>query len=738
MRFRFRFCIVFSTGILLANLCAHAQNTVTLKGTLADPSGAAVARAEVSAERLPAVAGKNPLRTTSGSDGGFSLSLAPGRYRVRVTHPSFARVEQEIALAAGETRELNLRLELEPLAATVVVTAQAEPATSEATTASVTVVTREEIEQRQATSLPSLLASLPGFSLGRTGREGGIASLFLNGGKSNFTKVLVDGTTVNEPGGAVDFSNFTLDNVDKIEVVHGAESALFGSDAMAGVVQVFTHRGTTRRPQLTLLAEGGRFSTGRGAAQLSGLIGRFDYSAAAAYFSTQGQGPNDNFLDRTLSGNFGWQFTETNRLRLSLRNNTSDAGIAGQTLITPPDMDQHNGLHNSSANLSWEFQTGAHWRHRLAGSESYQRQLFEDRLSDFFTSPDPFGICTGLPRSPQAVPSAFCDFPFTVRNQLNRAGFTEQSSYLFRQGSVTAGYQYEVENGWVNGPHFRRNNQAGFLDARYQPFSRLTLSAGARAEANDSFGTRVVPRAGVAYALRLGHDFWGATRLRFSYGQGIKEPSLLESFSTDPFFRGNPNLRPERSRTFNAGIEQRLASDRLRVSADYFDNRFRDMISFGAGMFFNTDLARARGVNVVVGARPLHWLGASGNYSYDDNRVLRAPNAFDLASIPGNRLLRRPVHSGNLVLNAAFHRMNWNLAGYFTGRRTDSSFLAPTVTRNPGYTRFDLAGSYNLRRGVTVFGRAENLFDKQYQDALGFPALGREYRFGMKLIVGGE
>lgn len=741
--------IVFAVVVFFAALCAHAQAPATLKGTLTDPSGTAVASAQVSAQPQP-ITTASPPRTTSGDDGRFALSLAPARYRVRVTHPSFARVEQEITLVTGETRELNLRLELEPLAATVVVTAQAEPATAENTSAPVIVVTREQIEHRQATSLPSLLATLPGFSLGRTGREGGIASLFLNGGNSNFAKVLVDGTTVNEPGGAINFSNFTLENVAKMEVVHGSESALFGSDAMAGVIQVFTHRGTTGRPQLTLLGEGGRFSTGRGAAQLSGLIGRFDYSAAAAYFSTVGQGPNDSFLNRTVSGNFGWRLTETNRVRLTLRNNTSDAGVAGQTLITPPDLDQHNGLHNFSSGLSWEFQTGVHWRHRLAGSESYQRQLIENRLSDFFTSPDPDGICTDLPRSPQAVPSAFCDFPFTVRNQFNRAGVVQQSSYLFRQGAVTAGYQYEVENGWVNGPHFRRNNQGGFLDTRYQPFSRLTVSAGVRAEANDSFGTRVVPRAGAAYALRFGHDFWGATRLRFSYGQGIKEPSLLESFSTNPCFPGNPTLRPERSRTFNVGAEQRLASDRLKLSFDFFHNRFRDIVSFGsvapppactlgfAGTFFNTDLARDRGINLVAEARPAGWLGISGSYSYDDSRVLRAPNAFDLASIPGNRLLRRPVHSGSLILNAAFCRMNWNLAGYFTGRRTDSSFLAPRVTSNPGYARFDLATSYKLSRGVTVFGRVENLFDKQYQDALGFPALGRDYRLGMKFLFGGE
>lgn len=714
-----RLWIVFLLGASFSSLCARAQTNATLTGTLTDPSGAAVAGAGVSAELRPAaVAG--PVRTTSDNEGRFALQLLPGDYRVRITHPSFAPVEQDVTLAAGETREVRLRLELERLAATVVVTAQAEPVTAQATVAPVTVVTREEIDQRQAISLGPLLQSLTGFSISRLGREGGVTTLFLNGGNSNFTKVLVDGTTVNEPGGFVNFSNFTLDNVEKIEVVRGAESALFGSDAMAGVVQIFTHRGTTRRPQLVLLAEGGKFSTARGAARLGGLAGQFDYSAAASYFDTEGQGPNDRFLNRTLSGNFGWRFSETNRVRLALRNNTSDAGVAGQTRFEPPDLDEHDGLHNFSANLSWEFATGSRWRHRLAGTESYNRQLFDNPGSEFCFPP----------------PSFVCDFPFTTLNRFSRAGLNEQSTFLFRNGAVTAGYQYEVENG----PKVGRNNHAGYLEARYRFGRRLTATAGGRAEANASFGTRVVPRVGVAYALRFGHDFWGATRLRVSYGQGIKEPTMLESFC-------NPDLRPERSRTANVGLEQLLASDRIRVSADYFNNRFRDIVSFdflGSTpscpffSFFNTDLARARGVNLAIEARPASWLRVLGNYNYDDSRVLKSPNASDPALVPGNRLFKRPVHSGNVILNATFHHMNWNLASYFTGRRTDSDFLGLGLTSNPGYARFDLAGSYNLRHGVSLFGRVENLFDKQYEDSLGFPAYRRSYRLGMKFIIGGE
>lgn len=722
MRLRFFFLVA---SCLLAGFRASAQSPATLKGSLTDPSGAAVAGAKVSARRLD-VTTNETFQTKSQADGRFELSLQPGRYRASIVHPSFAQVEEEFALAPGETREWNARLRLEPLASTVVVTAEREPIPAETASAPVDILTREEIDGRQVIWLAPLLATLPGITATQSGPAGGITSVFLNGGNSNFTKVLVDGTPVNEPGGRVEFSNYTLENVGKIEVVHGASSALFGSDAMTGVVQIFTDRGTTRRPKLILLSEGGKYGTWNGSAALSGLLGGFDYSAAVAGFETDGQGPNDRFRDNALSGNFGYRFSDTDRLRLTLRSSTSDAGAPGQTLFVPPDLMQHDGLRNFSANLGWDLDTGAHWHHHLAGTESYLRQLFADPPN------------------------------FIVRNQFNRAGLNEQSSYLLHNGTVTAGYQYEVENGFFNGPHARRNNQAGYIEARYQLGRRLTANAGGRAEANASFGTRVVPRVGASYAVRLGRGFWGPTRLRASYGLGIKEPEFLQSFSQDLCFPGNPDLRPERSRTVNAGVDQALASDRLRIGVDFFHNHFHDLISFapgpptascpfGTGTFFNTDSARVYGVNATLEAHALRWLRVVGNYTYDNSRVLKAPNCTpanfcDPTLAPGNRLFLRPLHSANLMFNAGFRRTDLNLVGTFVGRRTDSDFLFPPLglTSAPSYLRVDLAASFALGHGVTALGRVENLFDRTYQEALGFPALRLTYRAGMKYTWGGE
>jgi vitamin B12 transporter len=696
---------------------AQAQSTATVTGTFTDPRGASIADAQISVEQIPSAG--EPVHTMSGEDGRFTFTLTPGRYRVTISRDSFTQIVQEIALAPGETREWNIRMALEPLSSKVVVTAQTLPLDADSSPAPVSILTRQDIDQRSATSLPDLLATQPGFSLGRTGPEGGQTSLFLDGGNSNYTKVLVDGAPVNQPGGLIDFSNFTLDNIEKIEVVHGAESALYGSDAMAGVIQIFTHRGTTRIPELTAFGEGGNFATGRGGAELSGLLGRFDYSTATSDIETSGQGPNDAFRNRTVSGNFGWRFTDSAHAFLAVRDNASAGGTPGPTALQPPNLTNSIGLHNFNANAHAEFTSGTRWHHQLRGTEFYFREL----------NVDPF---------------------FPTFYQYNRSSFETQSTYLVHGLGLTAGYEYEVENGFISyvGLHVRRNNQAGFLDARWEPMAPLTLSAGARAEDNANFGTRVVPRAGIAYALRVAQGAIGDTRLRAAYGQGIVEARFDQSYGTDPCFPGNPNLLPEESRTVHAGVEQKLATDRVRVTADYFDSRFRNIISFQdvtpspecvaasapflafAGTFFNTNLARARGANLSGEARITHWLNAAANYTYDSTRTLSAPNNFDPNYVPGSRLLRRPVNSGNVVLNAGFRRMNWNLSGYFTGRRNDYPVLG--LTNNPGYARFDLAGSYSLTHGLSLYGRIANLADKKYQDVLGYPALGREFRVGVK------
>ena len=703
-------------GVLFAFfhvVVAQAQTSSTVTGTLTDPSGAALSGAEVIARPLDSSA--QPAQARSGPDGRFSLALSPGRYRLTIRHDSFMPVEQDVLLAPTETRTWDLHLELQPLASSVVVTAAAEPELASTAPMPVDVITRQQIDERQAIWITSLFASLPGASFSQLGPMGGSTTFFLDGGNSTYTKVLIDGVPVNvsEPGLSVDFSNLSADTIDKIEVVHGASSALYGTDAMSGVLQIFTHRGTTQMPEVTVEGDGGSFDTGHGNAEVSQLVGRLDYSAGLAYFDSNGQGPGDYFRDTTASGNIGWKFSDADSLRLSLRNSASDAGQPGQTLFASVpfavDLGQHNDLHDFDSSLTWDFKTGEHWQQHILG--------YESRFQDTAVSPA---------------------FDFTSLDKFNRAGLDAQSTYFFANTGITAGYVFEAETGGAHG----RNDQAGYLEVRRQFGQRFTAIAGGRVEANDSYGTRAVPRLGVSYAVRDGRGFWGATRLRASFGQGIKEPPLFPPDCT-------PILKPERSTTVNAGIDQYLDSDNVRVSATFFHNDFHDIVSFASvmtnancpaffGSYFNTDKARASGAEASFEIRAARWFRIAGNYSYDDSKVLKAPNATDPALIAGNRLFKRPLHSANLIANAHFRRLNWNLAGYYVGRRADSDFLGLGFTSDPAYVRWDLANSIDLGHGLSTVAAVNNLFNRHYSDALGYPALRLNYRLGLRYRWGKE
>jgi vitamin B12 transporter len=551
-----------------------------------------------------------------------------------------------------------------------------------------------------------------------------------------------------------------------VEVVRGAESAIYGSDAVAGVVQVFTHRGSTHVPEVSLVGEGGAFGTGRGGAQFSGLLGRFDYSAAGSYFGTDGPDNENYFTNRTLSGNFGYRFGEDNQIRLTLRNNTSNAQTPGQTLLQPPNVDAHTDYGFFSAGARWDFATGKHWHHKISGAESRNREFIANPLQSFYAT-DPNIGCPKDPNAPNSVATQeFCDFTFTARNLYGRASVSAQSSFLLPNFVATGGYDYEVENGALSllaAGHVRRNNQAGYLDFRYSSHPRASLSFGARAEANGNFGTRVVPRAGASLALLQGRGFWGETRLRAFYGEGIKEPRFDQLYSDQFGDIGNPSLKPEASKTWSVGLEQNLGDGRVKLTGEFFSNRFYDLIGFefcspqlppatgntcgivlpGAptsfGYFINVDRAGARGLDITVDSQLRRWLRLRGNYMYDDSRVVSSPHASDPALLPGNHLLRRPVNSGSVSLLAAWKNILGSFSGYFTGARTDTDFLflgLPPMT--PGYARFDVSTTYILGRGISTYVRVQNLFDKQYQDALGYPALGREVRVGMNYRFGGK
>jgi outer membrane cobalamin receptor len=722
--FVFRFFRALFFVALLSLPGVSAAQSAALSGHVSDPSGAAVSGAAIEISAADNAA--QPSHATTDADGAFSVNLPAGRYDLWITAPNFAAEHEAVSVtASGET--LDIRLQLALASSRVIVAAEAVPAAVDAVVVPADVITREQIVQQGQPWLLPILATVPGVAFSQLGAEGGVTSLFLDGGNSNYTRVMLDGIPVDVslPGLSIDLSNATTDAIDKIEVVHGAASALYGSDAMTGVVAILTHRGATRTPLLELEGEGGTFDTGRGGGQLSGILGRFDYSTAVGYFSTRGQSPGSEvlalfgpqtypfFRDTTLSGNFGWKFSNTNTLRLTVRNNASDAGQPGEIAFpTAPfavTAGEDGVLHDFATGASWDFSLNNRWENHVQGWDS--RMQYEIPL-------------------------------FSLVDKFNRAGFDARSTYLFSNGAgVTAGYSFENETGGALGRH----DHAGYLEIRYPITQRLTAVAGGRLEANDSYGTRAVPRVGAAYALRDGSGVLGATRLRASFGQGIKEPPLNPDDC-------EPILKPEQSTTFDAGLDQNFDQNRVRLSANFFHNDFHNIVSFASGAmpnnqpqncpaffgsYFNTDKARAYGVDSSLEVRASRWVNVRGTYSYDDSRVIKSPFSSDPALLPGNRLLKRPLNSAGLIVNTQVSRINWSIVGYYVGPRTDSDFLGQGLTRNPGYVRWDTATSFALIGGLTFTAHIQNLFDKHYQDALGYPALGYNYRLGLRYVWGG-
>jgi vitamin B12 transporter len=272
--------------------------------------------------------------------------------------------------------------------------------------------------------------------------------------------------------------------------------------------------------------------------------------------------------------------------------------------------------------------------------------------------------------------------------------------------------------------------------------TRAYLTVGGRVERNGSYGTHAVPRAALAVRLRDGED---ATTLRASAGMGIKEPSFLESYGESFFAKGNPDLDPERSTTLDVGVEQRLFGSRLRASLTAFHNEYRDQIAYTVvdfntfeGTYVNLAHTRAQGIEVALEARPITSLQLFGQYTYLDGEILESPSDFDPVYAAGEPLLRRPRHQGSLSAQLSFPRWSAGATLVRTSERADSDFVGLGLTRSEAYTRLDARLRLRVAGPVEAFVTGENLTGAVYQDVLGYPALGRSVRGGLRVATGGR
>jgi vitamin B12 transporter len=734
-----RSSIALAISVVTSFVAVTAAIAAPVTGTVVDPSGRALARALVV---LTDGSGRTIGTTFSYPDGTFRLDGpdAGAGCRVQVTLAGFRPGSVE----CGVGTNLRVSLAIAGVEASVVVSATRTEAPLAQVASSVTVFDAAEISQRQNPLLIDLLRTAPGATVVSNGSHGAVASLFLRGGESNYTKVLLDGIPLNEPGGTFDFGSVTTENLQRVEVVRGAHSALFGSDAMAGVIQLFTARAPAAGSRAGVIVEGGTFGTGRVAATAAGRAGQLDYSVGAARYSTNNDGENDAFDNTTLSGTAGVDLGDGGLLRFTGRAELGTAGTPGQTAFGRADLDAFFRRNNGVGGVTWSQNLTPAFTQRATYALSVSHQSSTNLIEDAPYTPSFEG---------RSAPFQFSDFTFDSHNEVKRHYATYQADWRLPSDAlagthlVTAALDWDGERGLLQdrlantSTEVSRNN-VGWTVQDQVLWSRVFVTGGLRIEHNDSFGTEVIPQGSVVYVAHRATGPLGETHLKLSTGRGIKEPTLLQSFSTSPFFMGNPNLEAERSTSVDLGVEQRLADDRARVELTWFGSRYRNIISTQTisfdpfvSQYFNIGRSRARGLELSGEVTPSRGLLARAGYTRLDSKIIDSTSSFSEVFQPGQWLFRRPRHSGYVTVAATRARLTADVTGTFVGRRVDSDFssLEPPLLSNDGFATWDVRAAYRLAPALSVTLAIDNLADADYMDPLGYTALGRAVRVGAKV-----
>jgi vitamin B12 transporter len=725
----------FSCGFVSVLVLLAAASAAELKVKVVDPQSAAVARAQVELLETGSTA---PLavETTSAIGVARFHTAGQGSYRVRVLAPGFA---PESAPVPSAREEITVQLHLAPAAESVVVTATRTPVPSDTSGAQVASLSAQQLKAMQPVTTAEALRFLPGAVVSTSGQRGGVASLFVRGGDSTYNKVIVDGVTINLPGGTFDFGTLPLAQADRVEFLRGAQSTLYGSDAMTSVVQIWTRSGSTPTPELRFGADGGNLGNAHGYASLSGAHGPLDYNLFGDQFHSNGEGVNDAFSDSLQGGNVGVALNNQTSLRVRVRHSNSHTGVPGEwnfngQPLQPPDPSEWSQLNNLIGSVELSVIRPSGWQHRLTGFE------YSYRYSELNLNGDPNRIA---------------DFPSHEVDHINRAGFEYQGDYLERSWAhTTIGYRFEDENGYLGDTNFpppthgQRLNSDMYAQQQIV-LGRLTAVAGGRFVHNSDFGNTGVPRVALTLLALRGGELLSGTRLRFSYAAGFKEPGLTQTFAGPPFFVANPGLKPERNRSFETGIQQNFLG-RYALTATYFNSLFRDQIEYGVGdpltfqgQYFNVNKSIAHGAELELQGKIRSSLLLDASYTYTSTQILEAPlctpaNFCDPVFNAGNAFLRRPKHSVSLLLTYLGKRWGGSLGGSFVGRRPDSDFLGLGIDHAAGYARVDLGGWYEIQSHVTAYANVENVLNKNYNEVVGYPALPVNFRAGLRFRIGGD
>jgi outer membrane receptor protein involved in Fe transport len=737
-------------GALLILISAHPTLAGTLSGSVLDPSRRPVPQAHVTLLRSLVVFAQQQ----TDAQGTFKFSgLAEGKYQLAASAPGLASPQMEVEIRGAEAHTLDLHLQLSAVQQQVVVSASLGDSLVSEVGSSVSVVTGQDIKDRAVLNVLDVLSGIPGIEVSQAGRYGGVTGVYVRGGQSNYNLVMVDGIELNEFGGAFDFAPLPADGVERVEVTRGPESALYGPNAVTSVIDIVTTQGEGT-PHFTVQAEGGNFYTRRFVVGGSGLDHGLSWGFDVSRMNSDGLVQNDQYRNQSIFLSLGYHGSQRRRLDFHFFGNANDAGVPGAYGSDPDDL--FTGIDTYSRDKQNLFGWGGSYTEQVTSKFQQVTNISVSTNDYYFRSP--YGD----------------SYSNNLRGVLN----TRSEVAVSNKDFFVAGFEYnreQVENTYIaddNGVPFilPRTNLAFFAENRWSPTHRLYLTTGLRVDdlrtnslpADGSAGRpllppstvgKVNPRVAAAYMLRESKGgAMDGTRLHASFGTGIRPP---DGFNLA--FTNNPNLKPETSISFDAGIEQRFFQGKAALDLTYFNNHFKDQIvtlggsltnlsSFVSGNLGNS---RAQGAEISFQVRPLRSLQMSVEYSRDNTEVLSLDGS-SLALAPlqvGQELINEPRNSAGYNLTWRHGNLMLNTNAYIRGSALDvepnyglgaCEIGLPCLFPDKGYTRVDGGFSYRLPKGVEIYGRMDNLLNQKYEEVLGYPSLPFNFLAGVRISFPGR
>ena len=614
-----------------------------------------------------------------------------------------------------------------------VVTATREPGAIRTQTTTVSVLDGDALRAEGITHLADALRRVPGLAPVRTSSFGSQTALFLRGGQSNYVRVLIDGVPINEPGGVIDLGRITLDDIERVEVVRGPASVLYGSEAMTGVIQLFTRRGAGATSVSTEVG-GGSFGARRGSLGAMGGTARTSWSVRGDHHASSGILPfNNDYRNNGAVASLGVTPDEMTDVRFTARYNTSmyqyPTGADGSIVDRNAERTEHRLLLGLEGGRQWTPRVET--RVQLSSNEIHPRT--NDGADD---AADTLGFYGYFARG--TVTRRIADVRTTVR--VGEAQRVAVGAELGRDTERSTSASQSEFGDFPDAFRAARNNRAVYAQG-LGDLGPLSYTVGGRLDDNSAFGSFRTARAGLAWRVAP------ALSVRSSYGTAFKAPSFFENFASG-FTVGNPALRPELSRSAELGVESVLGNGlQLRVTG--FTQRFEDLIQYtgappntGDPNYYNIARANAGGVELEVMTPEVLGVVIGAGHTWTDTRVVDA--GFDTGEsanfVAGGRLLRRPEHVTTLSLTRALGGAGtMTVIAVRTGEREDRDFSSwpAAVTFLAPYTTVDLSADLRLPGGLlpgaSVQLRADNIANVRYRQIAGFDAPGRTLYAGLKL-----